>query len=273
MEKRAWERLIEKVEGLITLEQRKETKSLQSGYVDGRWIGAPENVGQPVHCLRTVSQRSLSVPVSFLSNHVTPIAGSDIFAAVVTDPTDGAIPNAGLGGTNPARFYDANVQAERQRVDELVLYAMRAKVSAQATAAPGGPGTPFNYGRYAKTLEDMVKMYCVVRCYSTADSADPWWDDTPLYYFDRPRGEFIYVPPVYWRDRDPHCELDVRPADFGGAAGALPELATADNPLDVQLSILIESLWTPNPEACGKFWPGAMCPTKHIKGTPGYRGK
>jgi hypothetical protein len=119
----------------------------------------------------------------------------------------------------------------------------------------------------------MVKMYVVVRAYATSDGQEPWIDDTPLYFFDRPEGEFVYVPMVYWRDRDPHMELDVRPADFGGAAGALPSLITQDNPLDVQLSILVESLWMPNPQTCGNYWPGSMCPDKHVKNAPGYRGK
>jgi len=260
-------------DGLISTMKQSRTKSLQSGYVDGRSLGACENVGLPVHCLRTVSQRSLSVPVTFLSKVVQVPAGNDVFAAVVTDATDGALPGVGLGNTAPIVFNDANVQAQRQRVDELVLYAVRAKVTAQATAGPGGPGDPFNYGLYVKTLEDMVKMYVVMRCYATADDQEPWFDDTPLYYFDRPDGEFVYVPAVYWKDRDPHMELDVRVADFGGDAGALPSLITEDNPLDCQLSILVESLWTPNPQTCGNYWPGSICPTKHVKNAPGYIGK
>lgn len=258
--------------GLIAWTNERPAASLQVGYLGkGGYGGSLENVGVPPHCLRSVSQRSLSTPNSFLSQLVAVPAGDDVFAALVTAAT-GALPGVGLGGTAPIIFNDANDNDQRQRINGLVCIGMRAKVTAQAQAGVGGPGTPFNYGLYARSLENFVKQFVVLRVFHTSDDSDPWVNDTPLYYFDRPGGDFLPIPPVLWRNRDPKMELDVRPASFGALAGALPSLAVTDNALDVQLSILVESLWIPSPQECGDFWPGSLCPANRVKNAPNYKG-
>ena len=259
--------------GLVNRMDQPPTQALQDAYIGNTGIGTAENATVPTHCLRTVSQRSLSDPVTFLSEILHEPAGADVFARLVTDPVLGALPGVGLGGTAPIVFNNANDPIQRQRINDLVLIGIRAKVSAMAQAGNGGPGSPFNYGRYVKSLENFVKNFVVLRVYHTSDTSDPWIDDTPLRYFDRPSSDFLPVPPVMWKDRDPKMELDVRTADFGGAKGKLPSLEVTDNVLDLQLSIIIESLWIPNPKACGNFWPGSLCPASHVKNLPGYVGK
>ena len=260
--------------GLISRTNERPAASLQAGYLNKGGYGHQgmfENAEVPLHCLRSVSQRSLSTPNTFLSQLVNVAAGADVFAALVT-AASGALPGVALGGTAPIVFNDANDNDQRQRINGLVCIGMRAKVTAQAQAGVGGPGTPFNYGLYARSLENMVKNFVVIRVFHTSDDSDPWVNDTPLRYFDRPPGYFLPIPPVLWRNRDPKMEIDVRPADFGALAGALPSLAVSDNVLDVQLSILVESLWIPNPKACGDFWPGSLCPADRVKNAPNYKG-
>ena len=259
--------------GLIQQGAQAPTIGLQSGYAEtGRAPGSCENAVVPTHCMRTVSQRSLSAPVTFLSAPVHVAAGANVFLAIISAAT-GCLPGVGLGGTAPIVFHDANVQAQRQRVDELVLIGARAKVAIQATAGTGGAIAPFNIGLYVKSIQDFVKDYVVFRVYHTADANEPWVDSTPLRYLDRPDGEFVAMPPVLWKDRDPRMELDVRVADFGAGAGALPTVQVLGFDLDLQASILFESLWIPNPDYCGSYWPGQMCPKTHVANAKGYTGR
>lgn len=261
------------IASLNTQLMRSPTVSLQSGYADRS--PAPKNCEsaiQPTHCLRTVSQRSLSCPVTFLSDPVHVAGTADVFAALVTGVT-GCLPGVGLGGVAPIEFNDANVQAQRQRVDELVFWGARAKVSVMAVAGDGGVILPFNLGLYAQSIADFIKDYVVFRTYATSDVNEPWIDSTPLRYFDRPGGDFVAVPPVLWKDRDPVMQLDVRVADFGAGAGALPTVQLGTIDLDAQCSILFETLWIPNPDYCGEYWPGSSCPKEHVHGVPGYKGR
>jgi len=259
--------------GLINQEDLPPTRGLQSGYAEtGMSPGSCENALVPTHCLRTVSQRSLSAPVNFLGSPVHIPAGTDVFAALVTAPGTGCLPGVGTGGTAPIVFHDANVQAQRQRVDELVLWGARAELSVQAQAGLGG-AVPFNQGEYVNSVRDFMLDYIVFRVFHTSDRNEPWVDSTPLRYLHRKPGNFLAMPPVLWKDRDPRMELDVRVADFGAAAGALPTVQLGSIDIDAQASILFETLWIPNPDYCGSYWPGTICPKKHVANMPGYVGK
>jgi hypothetical protein len=260
--------------GLIEQTEQSPVISLQSGWAEtGRAPGSCENAIVPTHCLRTVSQRSLSTPNTFLSlqNHIP--AGVNVFDALITNAVTGALPGVALGGTAPIIFNSANIQAQRQRVDELVLIGARAKVSLQLQAGDGGPVVPFNQGNYKEAVEDFIRQYVVFRIYHTADQNEPWVSDTPLKYVDRPDGEFLAMPPVLWKDRDPRMELDVRVADFGAGAGQLPVLSNTAVDLDAQCTILFETLWIPSPDHCGNYGPGSMCPKTHVANAPGYVGR
>lgn len=260
--------------GLVNLTEQPPIVGLQSGYAEtGRESGSCENAIVPTHCLRTVSQRSLSTPNTFLSEQVHIAAGADVFAALVTSGATGALPGVGTGGTAPIVFNNADVQAERQRIDELVLIGARAKISVHLQAGQGGALDSFNQGQYANNVRDFIRSYVVFRVFHTADANEPWISDTDLWYLDRPDGEFLAMPPVLWKDRDPKMELDVRVADFGAAAGALPTLSVTGVDLDAQLSILFETLWIPSPDYCGNYWPGSFCPSSHVANTPGYKGR
>lgn len=227
-----------------------------------------EQIANPVHCLRSASQRSLSTPVTFLSNLTLLPAGSDLFSFGVTGAT-GAL--AGVTSA-PINFHDSNDQTERQRIDELVLIAIRSKVAVMLQAGLGGPGTPFDVGSLPVEFAKLINQYVVLRAYSTADTNDPWIGDTPLSFFERPGGEFVPVPPVYWRDRGPKMQLDTRTADKGALAGSLPTFFLSDNAVDLQVSIQVESLWIPRPDVCGSHWPGEQCPATHVKNADGYKG-
>lgn len=261
------------VGGLIEQRRQPPIVGLQSGYQEtGMTPRACENAVVPNHCMRTVSQRSMSAPVNFLGLTAHVAAGGNVFVAAVTDPATGLLNGVGLGGTAPKIFHNANVQVERQRVDELVLWGGRAKVSVQVVAGVGGT-TPFNVGEFVSTLKDFIRSYVVFRVFHTSDVGEPWISDTPIFYVDRPDGEFVPFPPVLWKDRDPKMELDVRVADFGAAAGQLPELSVTGIDLDVQASILFETLWQPDPEQCGNYWPGLSCPKNRVANTKGYIGR
>ena len=257
--------------GLVTQMDQPPTVGLQSGYArTGSAPGWCENAVVPTHCMRTVSQRSLSTPNTFLSDVVSIALGADMFDALVTY-ADGALTGATAIGT-PIRFNDANVQGQRARVDELVLIGMRAKVALWLVSNQAAD--QFNMGPAVQAAKDMVKDYVNIRVFHTSDQpGEPWIDFTPLRYFDRPEGEFVAVPPVIWKDRDPVMDISVRNADFGDAAGNQPSFNTLGQTLVGQLSILVESLFVPDPDYCGDYWPGLMCPKTAVKNHGAYKGK
>lgn len=260
--------------GLIEQADREPTIGLQSGWANaGHAPGSCETAIVPTHCLRTVSQRSLSEPVTFLGALTHVAAGADLFDAAVTSVATGCLPGVGTGGTAPIVFNSANVQVSRARTENLVLWAQRAKIAVMLQTSDGGAINDINLGPVGRQLVDFMRSYVVERVFHTSDPGAPWIDDTPLWYFDRPDGKFVAVPPVLWRERDPYMELDVRTADFGAAANALPTLSLGSIDVDVQAGIMIESLWIPNPDQCGAYWPGQFCPREHVEGTTGYRGK
>jgi hypothetical protein len=261
------------VGGLVNLLEQPPTVGLQSGWAEtGRAPGSCENAIVPTHCMRTVSQRSLSTPNTFMSSQVHIAAGADVFDALVTNAGTGALPGVGSGGTAPIVFNSADIQAQRQRVDELVLIGARAKFAVHLQAGTGGV-TPYNQGQYSNNVRDFLRAFIVFRIFHTADVNEPWVSDTDLWYLDRPDGEFLAMPPVLWKDRDPKMELDVRVADFGAGAGQLPELSVTGVDLDAQLTIIFETLWIPSPDYCGNYWPGSFCPASHVANTPGYKGR
>ena len=269
------DQILENVQGLLgglaVQMEREPTIGLQSGYASG---GAPacENVAVPTHCFRTVSQRSLSTPTLFLSQAVAVGAGLNI-TDLITFGVAGALPGAtatSLGGA-AINFNDGNVQPQRARVDDLVLIGLRSRTTVYVLTN-NVVAAPFDVGSLVESVADFVKNSVVLRIYHTSDVSDPWVDSTPLAYFERPAGEFVAVPPVIWKDRDPKMQIQGRAADFGAAAGAMPNVQVPFNTI-AGASILIEAIFVPNPDQCGPYWPGQSCPKNRIKGMSGYVGK
>lgn len=263
--------LIDNMQGLIgaltTQMGREPTKGLQSGYAVS---GAPscENIAVPTHCFRTVSQRSLSTPTSFLSLPNAVAANNDLYVPITTG-ANGAIIGATPGGA-PIDFNDANVQPQRARVDQLVLIGMRTRTVVWMVTNDTVV-FPSDVGEFPSAMADIIRNNTVLRVYHTSDESDPWIDDTPLAYFERPAGEFVAVPPVIWKDRDPKMQIQQRFADFGALAGAVPVLTVPFNS-SIGLNILVEALFIPNPDLCGDYWPGQACPRNRVKGAQGYIG-
>lgn len=231
--------------------------------------GSCENAGVTVHCLRSVAQRSLSTPTTFLSQNVIVAAGADIFEPLVHGIT-GCIAGAGPAGT-PIDFNDANIQPERARIDNLVLIGMRAKVA--VFCITNDPASAFDVGLFTSSISDFIKQYVAIKVFNLSDNSDPWIDTTDLAYFARPSGMFVAVPPLLFKDRDPKMTISTRNADKGFSAGALPIITTLAAGVSVQASILIESLFVPSPSACGDAWPGSLCPPSAVKNSDCYRGR
>jgi len=265
----------------------------------------------PLSCYRSVSQRSLSTPTNFLSTHVAEPWGSGIgfdsfLEKMLTDPASGAIPPP--AGADTLKFNDNNQQVERARIDGMVLIGVRAKLAVLFQWGQGVVGPPlapdFNAGPMVETIKDFIRDYVTIGIFHTADdvvvtgivtpapglhAGEPWVGFTPLRYFDRENDDFAPVPPLLWPvyNRDPNFQIGLRQADFSVPAAANPNLNNAAIPFVNaavaetapfnmtntvwQVSILIEALYIPPPEACEPGqWPGELCPTHKIGGHPDY---
>lgn len=265
------------IEGLVPGAGRRSLTALQQGRMTGG--GLPDShccAVLPTHCFRTVSQRSLSTPVNFTSAQVAGPpnlpATTDILSGLLTAPGQGALP--GLVANGPGIiFNDANVQAQRARIYDLVLIAVRAKVTVTLVdATPNVTQTSLCADELQTRIEEIVSEYTQLKIYHTADRNDPWVDSTPLKYFMRENDEFLPVPPVKWIDRDPAMELNVRGSDFGIGAGALPSFVSSIHDFDGTLNILVESLFIPDPTVCRDYWPGELCARDMIGNTANYKG-
>ena len=242
----------------------------------GRRVPAPGDLCgciNDTHCDRTVSQRSLSVISTFIGDPsaVGPpnvAIGANMFNELFRDANQGAAP-----GT--ISFNVANNNIERQKINQLVLFAVRAQVNvalldATALAASG----PIDVSRLQKQLEDFAYQYYELKVFHTSDASDPWVDRTPLSYFARPKGDFVLIPPCKWVDRDQSMELSFAGGQFGTGAGNPPDITSSVRSFDGQASISIETLWMPDPNLCGESsWPSQICPKDKIANTPQYAGK
>lgn len=231
--------------------------------------GSCEGLGVAVHCYRSVSQRSLGTPTTFLSDQVQVIAGNDIFEPLVHGIT-GALPGAGPAGV-PIEFNDSNVTGERARVDGLMLFGLRGQVAVYCITEDT-TAAAFDVGLFTKSIANFVRQYVALRVFNLADSSDPWIDTTSLAYFDRPGAFFIPVPQIVFRDRNPKMDIATRSADKGKAAGQLPQIICQATDVTVQLSIMVQALFMPPPSVCGNLWPGGLCPPSSIKNTDTYKG-
>lgn len=263
------------IEGLIPQQGRRPIHPLQQNAIGAG--GAPDLnccAVVPTHCFRTVSQRSLSTPVKWNSDPITIIPGNNFLTSLLTG-AGGAMFGAVLNGAGIV-FNDANVQLQRQRVYELVLIAVRARVDITLMDATDiATQTDVNLGKLAKQLSRLASEYINLRIYHTADRNDPWVDDTPLTYFWRENHEFLPVAPVRWIDRDPAMELRLRGADFQAgvftAVGGLPQQLSSRDVL-AACTIVVESLFIPDPDVCGAYWPGELCPPDNIGNRPNFPG-
>ena len=265
------------IEGLTPAGPRRVLHPLQQGrFTTGN--GMPDShccAVVPTHCFRTVSQRSLSTPVNFTSQQQSGPpnipSGTDLYAALINS-AQGALPGVTAAGPGII-FNNANVQDERARIYDLVLIGIRAVVTATIVdATPSATQTSLCADELQSRVEEITSEYVTLKVYHTADRNDPWIDETPLKYFMRENDEFLPVPPVKWIDRDPAMELGIRNSDFGANAGAIPAFSSSVHDFDGTLNILVESLFIPDPDSCGPYWPGELCAKDMVANTKGYKG-
>lgn len=297
--------------GLVRRHMRREDYATDLGLAFARQSmqpGALERYVPSMACWQSVSQRSLSNPITFLSDLLSlhwgePLAGPvfSLLAQLLTGPGGAITPPA---GQDTLRFNDANAGARAQLRDR-VLIGMRAKVTVMVEFEDlplAIVGTHQNSGDLAETIENFIRDYVEIGIFNTADASvingvivladdddhkagDPWLGFTPLRYFDRPPGDFLPVPPLLWAGRDLNCQIAVRDGQFGHVGNkqyndkAVPMVAsgnttgiaaTVDQNVTIQLGILVESIFVPNPRACSGSWPGELCPTHKIGNHPDY---
>lgn len=316
-------RTAESAAGLIQLAQQRKTVALDIEHAAKRHAicaGAIERYVPPLSCYRSVSKRSLSTPTTFLSTHQRLDWGgsfltftSALFELLHGD--DGAgVPFGALAlaqlppQPDTLRFLDTN-SPDRARIENMVLIGMRAKVAVDLTFEETGLSSfneEYNAGAAADTIENYVRDYVALAAYYSADSlvatdtvtpdaaapaspnvyrrpAEPWFDFTPLRYFDHDDGAFLPVPPLLFAGRDTHCKIGVRKGEHG--PGTNPLYNTQRVPVAssqptttgnifinayAQLSILVEALFVPSPEECGDYWPGELCPVHKVGNHPKY---
>ena len=244
----------------------------------GRMADAECGCVVPTHCFRSVSQRSLNTITRFSSQVVTVAANNNQFDAVVGDAGTGAIPDISIlgSGANPNGFIfnDANNQQERGRLNDLVCIALRVNLQVMVLDAEAVGAGSIDLAAHGAYLENLIASNVYISMYHLADKRDPWFDQTDLQYFRRDR-RFWPIPPLKWIDRDPAMALSLRPIDFGtdtGLAIGTPDVLSSVRALDLKLDLAVEALFVPDPEACGDYWPGTICPPNTIGNTPGYTG-
>ena len=226
----------------------------------------------PTHCFRTVSQRQLSVPTRFLSEHKAIPAGDDMFDNLFTSTT-GALGDLTPGSGRGVVFNDANVNQERRRIYDMVLIAMRASIDVSIVDAFSPAAGSIDVATLQQNVANFAAEYISFKLYHSADRQDPFVDSTQLAYILRPRGNYLLVPPIKWIDRDPAMELIVDVAEFGGNQGNAPEMINTLRDLEGEASVTIDCLFVPDPEICPDLWPGELCPRDRIANTPYYSGR
>lgn len=261
--------LIQQMSGLV---EQATAASIETNQ-QGRTVPMPGDLCgciNDTHCDRTVSQRSLSVISNFLGDPFgTPnIAIADnIFIELFLDSVQGAVP-----GT--ITFNDANNSIQRQKINQLVLFAIRAEVNVVLMdASPIAVGA-IDVSNLQERLENLAYQYLHLKVFHTADTSDPWIDATPLSYFAREKGDYVLIPPVKWVNRDPTMQLGFAGAAFGTGAGELPEVVSSVRAFEGTASVSIETLWMPDPNMCdAPSWPNRVCDRNMIANTPQYAGK
>jgi len=276
-ERREIEQRAGSVPGLSDWRNYPPPHSFQEARQRPRGSGLCECVANPTHCFRTVSQRSLNVPTTFASNFVAVLGpGTDIFASLFASAT-GCLGVQASGGPGVI-FNNANNQAQRQRINQLVLYAIRAEVVVELMDAEPVAAGSIDVSTVQRRLEDIAYSYLALKVYHTSDRNDPWIDNTSLGYFQRPRGDFLPIPPVKWIERDPAMEILISSPSFvagvpnAPGAGTPPPFITPRN-IEAQASVLIECLFAPDADVCPEIWAGVLCPPNEIGNTPEYEGQ
>jgi hypothetical protein len=244
--------------------------SLQQGdYPDA------EGCCTPAHCMRTVSQRSLNTSTRFSSDLVAYAPGTPggLLTSLISDPALGALPGIDLEPDSFV-FNNANVQDERSRINNLVLIGIRATIQVQVLDASPVAAGAIDLCSYGSYLEDLISRHLFLSIYHMADRKDPWVDQTSIGYFMR-HGKFFPVPPLKWIDRDPAMALSLKEIEFGNDPGAATGIPFVDSPprsLNAKLNIDVDALYIPDPDACGPYWPGTLCPKEAVGNTPYYTG-
>lgn len=226
----------------------------------------------PTHCFRTVSQRSLNVPTRFLSEDLSIAAGDDLFDTLFTS-INGALGDITPGSGSGVVFNSANgAQAERARVYDLVLIAVRSDITVLLDDATAVGAGAIDVSAVQSRLEELANEFIALKVFHASDPADPWIDHTNLRYFQRPPGQFVLVPPVKFIDRDPYMEIVCDVAEKGGAAGGAPVFTFPARDLQGCACVTVEAIFIPDPSQCSDLWPGELCPRDTIANTATYKG-
>ena len=278
---------LEDVQGLLGGLVTQHIRRRELAYYDwSRLVNQPLPIDRcipPAHCWRSVSKRTLSAPVTFLSNTLfaffgvgsAPFYGYTGGGAGTLSPPASAFNAPALANA----FWDNNVNTsqERGRVDGLVLIGLRARVTLalwfRRVPAPAPPAIgQWRANSTTAALRRYLADYTTLRIRPRADDGDPWIEDIPLSYLERPDGRFVAVPPLLWTGRSAVATLQGRAADFGARAGGIPDVRSgvADLFSNTQAELLIEGLWIQPPDKCGTEWPGAYCPVEVIGNHPQY---
>ena len=181
--------------GLVQQLKRRSTIPLQNGFISGKSVAqACDCALGTTHCYRSSSQRSLSTPVRLLGDRLIPALGDPLSIATAFSMGFGA-------GGAPIVIYDANVQADRERIQGLVCIGLRTNTNVIVQQDEGLPAPPGNINtrndRLAQRLARIFNSFTSIRIQHTSDTQDPWVSDTLLEYFDRPAHEsFLPIPPV-----------------------------------------------------------------------------
>lgn len=228
----------------------------------------------PTNCFRSVSQRSLNVPTIFSSAFVTIPANTDFLPVLISGAITGAVPNITDDPRTSVVFNNANQNDQRARIEDMVLFGLRATVNVMVLdASPVAAGAiNTNLNTY---LENIISQSLYVSLFHRSDKRDPWMDQTQLAYF-RKEKRFWPVPPLKWLGRDPAMVLSLRANPFGNDSTlvtGLPTVRSTVREFDMKVDINVEALFLPDPKTCGPYWPGKLCPKNTIGLTPYYDGK
>ena len=218
------------------------------------------------HCGRTVSQRTLTTPTTFLSLPMSFITGyaSDIVPDLITGAT-GCLPDL---LTAPVVFNYADNKADKGRIEGLVAIAVRTKFRPFVSLSSGVNGAQ----EVAESLKNWLRTFVGLAMYDTADSVDAFIAPTVLDYFERNCVDgFMPIPPIKWEKASTDLRMELAPllAEKGAGAGTVGEIVVnIASEMKAQLALVVEVLFVQDPKACGGVdkWPGGStgCGPDHI---------
>lgn len=216
-------------------------------------------------CYRSISKRALTFARRYCVD-VAVAGGVDAIAAILA--ALGITPGAGGG----LRLFDGNNEAERSQLNKMVWPATRvwccASVLVSDSPDPDGAEGAMAWIVPLRGLEEQICCLLLsqlgFRIFNSSDRADPLIDFTPLDYWSRPGLPYIPQPALMFIDRNPVTFLESRGAFNTGLICGLQMPAGEAVTYQINLELVIETLWLPNPALCGPNWPGQLCPQDFI---------